>query len=131
MSLERRIKIDDKSMVTLLGGFNYHASHVDPPQGDANDRIDEVLMASYIRELVPSVVVQPYYRVQFTQYLRNPNHSRKDMIQTVGVAVAYSVNQWASLRVYANFEQRDSSGASVADYQKLDSGIGASALFRF
>jgi hypothetical protein len=47
------------------------------------------------------------------------------------MAVAYSVNQWASLRVYANFEQRDSSGASVADYQKLDSGIGASALFRF
>ena len=131
VTLERRFKVDEKSMLSLSLGGNYHATHVDPPQGDANDRIDEVLMASYMRELVPNVVVQPFYRMQFTQYLRNPNHSRKDMIQTAGLAVSYSVNKWASVRTYVNFEQRDTSGPTAVDYRKLDTGLGVSLQARF
>lgn len=128
VSLERSFAIDNKSMVTASLGGNLHITRVDSPNTDHNDRVDEVLLLSYIRELTPAIAVQPFYRAQFTQYTRG---SRKDILQTVGLTVSYAFSQWASARVYTNYEARESGDGAVADYRKLDTGIGVSFQVRF
>ena len=102
IALERRFKVDDKSMFTASIGANWHVTRIDSPNTDHNDRIDEVFMASYMRELAPNLVVQPFYRAAYTQFTRI--HSRRDLLQTVGVVVAYSINKWTSVRAFANYE---------------------------
>ncbi len=57
--------------------------------------------------------------------------NRQDLIQAVGVSLSYTLCQNASLRLFANFESRDSSGADIADYQKVDTGLGSSVRLAF
>lgn len=129
IGLARNFKIDEKSMFTASVTGNWHVTQIDDPNTDHNDRIDEVLMASYVRELAPNLVVQPFYSASFTQFTRV--HSRKDIVQTVGVTVAYAINKWASVRASANWEGRESTGSTSNNYEKLDTGLGVSFLARF
>ena len=131
LNIERRFKMGEKAIFTASGGLNYHLSHVDPPQGNRNDRIDEILMLAYLREITGKLVLQPYYRVQFTQYTQYPNRQRKDIVQTIGATGIYSITSNVSMRLDASFEQRDSEDPSIADYQKFDAGLATSLQVRF
>ena len=125
-SLERRFQIDEKSIFTASFGAAWHVTHVDPPNSDQNDRIDQNIILSYLRALTPKLYVQPFYLAQFSEYTRG---NRKDILQTIGLAVSYSINEYSALRVFTNFEAREST--HEADYRKLDTGLGASLQIRF
>ncbi len=129
VGLQRSFELTEKSSLTANIGVVGHISHVDAPSTDHYDRVDESATLTYAREILPNLVFQPYYRAQFTQYTRN--HARKDIVQTVGVVFAYALTKDVGLRVFANYEARDSSDVSVEDYQKLDTGIGAALRLQF
>jgi predicted porin len=59
------------------------------------------------------------------------NSDRNDLYNTVGLAVVYNFNEWASVRAFVSYENRNSSDDSVADYNKLDAGGGLTFMARF
>ena len=73
--------------------------------------------------------MQPFYRAQLIQYTRN--QGREDVVHSVGLNVSYMLNKWSSVRVFANYESRDSSHNLINDYRKFDNGIGVSLNARF
>lgn len=129
LSLEKQLKLGEKSTLSLTATGAWHISHVDPPEPSQNDRVDEALTVSLSHELVSDLSVQPYYRLQFTQYTRK--QGRQDVTQSVGVSLGYAFNKWSSVRFSAGFEGRDSSDASINDYRKLDTGLGLSFQAKF
>lgn len=136
-SIQRSFELTPKSGITANIGVGGHISQTDgvdsttfeTVRNDEYDRIDESATVSYVNQLFDGFVFQSYYRALLTQYTQN--HVRKDIVHTVGVVFAYSVTQSLSLRVSASAEQRESSDTTIADYQKVDTGVGLSFLFQF
>jgi hypothetical protein len=140
LSLQRSFELSKKSAISINMGVAGHITHFDldptytgqkgyPENSNAFDRVDESATVTYSRELLPQLGFQTFYRAQFTQYTRN--HVRKDLTQTLGVVLAYSLCKEASLRAFANFEGRSSEDPNIADYQKVDTGMGLSLRVQF
>jgi len=127
VSLDRTFKIDDKSSINVGVSSNLHLTTVPVGKPGVLDRLDEALMVSYSRELLPNLTVEPYYRIQFTQYYQT--QSRNDITQSLGAAVGYSINKWASVRATFGFEHRESEVAPT--YDKVDTGLGVSLQAKF
>ena len=132
LSLQRSFELSKKSAISANIGVAGHISYLDPSYlvpSDSYDRVDESATVTYSRELLSKLGFQTFYRAQFTQYTRN--HVRKDLTQTLGVVLAYSLCNEASLRAFANFEGRSSEDPNIADYQKVDTGMGLSLRVQF
>ena len=139
-SIQRSFEITPKSAITVNVGVGGHISKSDETvysttfietdiRTDTNDRVDESATVSYVHQLSDGLVFQSYYRALLTQYTHNDG--RGDVIHSVGAVLAYSVTQNISLRASVTAEQRESNDTSVADYRKLDTGVGLSLLFQF
>ena len=129
VSLGRSFALTPKSALSANLSAAAHLSRVDSAPTKAYDRIDEAVTISYTAEILPRTLFQSYYRAQFMHFTRTEN--RQDLIQAVGVSLSYTLCQNASLRLFANFESRDSSGADIADYQKVDTGLGSTVRLAF
>jgi hypothetical protein len=132
LSVQRSFELSKKSAISANIGVAGHISYLDPSYlvpSDSFDRVDESATVTYARELLSQLGFQTFYRAQFTQYTRN--HVRKDLTQTLGVVLAYSLCKEASLRAFANFEGRSSEDPDIADYQKVDTGMGLSLRIQF
>lgn len=129
-SLERNYQIGEKSLLTLGYYGAYHWTHAAPtPSSDINDRLDTTFSVTYTRELLPGLAVQPYYRIQWSHYVENAN--RNDLYNNLGVALLYSLTDWATIRTTFGFENRNSSDDLIADYNKIEVGGGVSLSVSF
>jgi len=127
--VDTQFKLGEKSTIGVGLSTAAHFSKVDAPNRAQNDRMDEALTVSYNHQLSSKLAVQPFYRAQLTQYTRN--QGREDIVHSVGVNVGYTLNKWSTVRVFANYESRDSSDMAINDYRKFDNGVGVSFLARF
>ncbi len=129
-SLERNIQLREKSLLTIGYYGALHMTHTAPtPTSDINDRLDTILSVAYTQELLPGLAVQPYYRIQWANYGKNTD--RNDLYNNLGVALIYSINEWATIRGTIAYENRNSSDNQVADYNKLEVGGGVNLSVRF
>jgi hypothetical protein len=129
LGVDTQLKLGEKSTLGFGVSGAAHFSKVDAPNRAQNDRVDEALTVSYNQQLSSKLAIQPFYRMQFTQYTRN--QGREDVVHSLGVNVGYTLNKWSSVRVFANYESRDSTDMAINDYRKFDNGIGVSFLARF
>lgn len=96
---------------------------------DANDRTDQALYVNYSHALTPHIVIQPYYRFQYSYFTQADD--RTDLFHTVGLTLSYIFNEYFSVRAFASYERRDSDDPLQADYEKIDGGVGVNAFLRF
>jgi hypothetical protein len=129
VGVDTQFKLGDKAGIGLgfLGAA--HFTSVEGPNSGQNDRIDEAITVSYNQQLTSKLSVQPFYRAQLIQYTRN--QGREDVVHSVGLNVGYALNKWSSIRVFANYESRDSNDNLINDYRKFDNGVGVSFNARF
>ena len=128
--LERSFEINEKTYLSLGYFGAYHLTHSDPlPTTNINDRLDSVFLITSVHQLCEKVILQPFYRFQHAHYTENSD--RNDVTNTFGVALAYLINDWASVRVFTSYEIRDSSDPLIPDYGKWDTGGGLSVAVRF
>jgi hypothetical protein len=129
LGVDTQVKLGETSSIGIgfLGAA--HFTQVEGPQSGENDRIDEAMTVSYNQQLTSRLSVQPFYRAQLIQYTRN--QGREDVVHSLGVNVSCVLNKWSSIRVFANYESRDSSSRLINDYRKFDNGIGVSLNARF
>ena len=97
---------------------------------DINDRTDHSLTISYTQEILPKLIVQPFYRFQYTYYTEF--NERHELLHDLGLALGYHFTPWASVRTFVGYQIKDAeSRAVLPDYKKLDVGVGATLVFRF
>ncbi len=131
--LERQIQFNENSLLSIGYTGNYHATRVDKPGADINDRSDEILSLVYSHKLGEKLVIQPYYRLQFTHYNNaiTPDRERNEWLNSIGLSATWFFTEWASIRAFINYDVRDSSDEAVQDYHKLDTGGGISITLAF
>ena len=131
-SLEYNIPIGDEGKAQLTLGYYgaYHFTHTDPsPVEHINDRLDNAIGFVYTRELFPKLYIQPYYRLQWSHYTENSD--RNDVYNNAGIGVLYAFTDWAAIRAFVSFENRNSTDDTVADYNKWDTGGGVTISVGF
>ena len=104
-----------------------------PEQGTGcNNRTDQVLDFDLIWQITPKLLIRPFYRFQYSYY---PDYfagqSRNDFLNTVGVSAYYCFNAWSSVRLFLDYEVRNSDAVLAPDYHKLDAGGGVSVGLKF
>ncbi len=70
----RVIPLDDTRVITLGYQGAYHATNTAPPlytyvPSNVNDRVDHSVYVNYTQSITPKLIVQPYYRFKFTDYM--------------------------------------------------------------
>ncbi len=128
--LEKSVGFGENHQVTLAYYGMNHFTHTDPtPTTNVNDRIDSILSLSWSWQIYPRVLLQPYYRIQQVHYWRSDD--RDDLINTMGISIAWFPTDSISARLFTSYEFRESDDEFVDDYHKLDAGGGLSLNFRF
>lgn len=128
--VERVFSFSERTQLVLGYAGGYHWTHTDPiPTSDVNDRLDSILSLTLTQEILPQLLLQPYYRFQVAQYSQSGD--RTDLFHTVGLSLSYLFTEWASVRVFASYEVRNSDDDSVQDFQNLNAGGGVSFVLRF
>ena len=130
-SLEHNIPIGESAQLTLgyYGAYHFTQTDPEPVVRHINDRLDNALGFIYTRELLPSFFLQTSYRIQWSHYTENSD--RNDMYNYASLALVYQFNDWSAIRTFVNYENRNSTDDSAADYGKWDSGGGVTFSARF
>jgi hypothetical protein len=127
LTLQRLFPFRDNLLGSITWQTAYHFSDVPTLPGsatpaNANNRLDNILTFSLSYQPVAKVVIQPYYSVEYDYYSRDPfsvtSTARNDLLNNVGVSVAYYFTPKISLRTFfsAGFRTSDNSVANYANY---------------
>jgi len=92
--------------------------------GGWNDRSDQALSLIYSDILNDHWVIQPSYRIMWSDYT-NDNRHRNDVYNTLSFLVAYYFNETWSARAYTSYEWRSSSEFGN-NYSNWNLGVGLS-----
>jgi hypothetical protein len=129
-SLERNFGLGEKGQITLGYYGAYHWTQTDPaPVKHINDRLDSALGVAATFELMPRLFAQPFFRFQWSHYTENSD--RNDIYNTIGLGLVYVFNDWASMRTFISYENRNSTDDTVSDYGKWDAGGGVTFSAKF
>ncbi len=132
--VERYFPLGERQLFRIGYQGEYHLTSVDPvppllPPG-RNNRIDQILLASYTHAFNAHLLAQPFYRFQYSGYTQS-GANRNDFLNTLGVAMAWNFNSHISVRVFTTYDYKESDNPLIPDYRKFDAGGGLSLLFRF
>jgi hypothetical protein len=93
-----------------------------------NNRADQSLVLAGNWQLCPHLMLQPFYRLQFTHYTRI---DRDDWLNSFGVTLYCPITRQISLRTFVGYDIANTDGFYVQNYQKLDAGAGLNLTVRF
>jgi len=139
-SVQRNIRICDRSMVSLAYLGSYHFTDEEDPlitappfvvlpslDDDRSERWEHTFIAAYSVALPANLVAQPYYRFQYTDFANLGEDLR---LHTVGFGLGWIPCENFALRGFVGYNWQDAS-ISSAEYEKLDAGGGVNVTFRF
>jgi hypothetical protein len=132
--VQRLFPLGDKNLVTVgyEGDLRFTGASFPPPHtgDDFDDRIDQSLFANYTYSLCRYALVQPFYRFQYTRFLKD-TEVRQDYRHSLGLAIYCFLTPQISVRTFVGYDLMNSSSHRVPDYRKLDAGGGLNLTFRF
>ncbi|MEM1057668.1 MAG: hypothetical protein AAGK14_00325 [Verrucomicrobiota bacterium] len=132
----RVFNIDDRQQFYIDWWADYRFTEVDAVPffnitSDVNDRMDQNLRVTYTAEVYENLFVQPFIRGQYTYYTEGANSGRNDLFGSFGVTINYAITNWLSVRVFTNYDMRESDAPLIPDYENLNAGGGASVFLSF
>jgi hypothetical protein len=139
IAIQRFFPINDNFIIIAGGQFSYHFTDTQTNGAagtDVNDRYDATFSLSLNYQVVPRLILQPFYRFQYTHF---PEFSdgvsgiseRDDLMHTAGLTVAYYFRSNIAMRLFVSYELKDSDYTSAFDYSKIDAGGGLALSVRF
>jgi hypothetical protein len=132
LGVTKLFPINENHIFTVDFLAQYHFTEVDPPFARDNDRADYNAVFSYTWQAIPRLLIQPYYRFQYTDYTQGNNGDRDDFLHTVGLGISYYFEKWCSIRTFVSYDHKESDDDPIVpDYRVLNAGLGASLNFRF
>jgi hypothetical protein len=136
LGVQRVIPLN-KNMFFAVGDLlDYHLTEVPSVAGspaDINDRFDNIASLTFTWQATPHLLVQPYYRFQYSYYQHNAlaTSDRNDYIQSFGLTAAYYFNQKVSLRAFYNYNRRQTSDPYTPAYREMNGGLGLTLDIKF
>lgn len=135
-----RWTISERDFVTIDADADYRFTRTPKSaagvslEGDRNDRYDLGLNLAYAHVFGTRFLVQPSYRVQYSDYtegdrVAGPTNGRSDVFHTFTLTAAYYHNRYLSVRTYGSAEFRNSNEA--VDYSNYNLGVGVMASLTF
>jgi predicted porin len=136
LGVQRVFTINDNLLFTIGDQADYHFTAVPSLYGsrtDVNDRFDDAITFTLSWQMTRHLILQPYYRFEYSNYLHNTllTGDRNDYLHTVGITLAYYFNNNVSLRVFFNYNRKQSDDPLTPAYHEYDGGLGASLDFKF
>jgi len=136
LTIQRVFPLTENLLCALGNQADYHFS--DTPsalgsRGDINDRFDDIVSLTLSWQIVTHLIVQPYYRLEFSHYLYNTfaTDDRNDYLQTAGVTLVYNFNAVASVRAFFNYNRKQTNDQFSPAYLEYGGGLGLSLNFKF
>lgn len=132
-SVVRDFPLTDTTAISLGYDGDYRvtetASPLPPGYGDNfNDRTDHSLFIVGAWQLCRHAVLQPSYRFQYTHYTAT---TRDDYLNSFGLTLYCSLTPNITLRGFVGYDNLNTDGAFVQNYDKLDAGAGLNLTVRF
>jgi hypothetical protein len=129
--VNKAFPISDRALFSLGYQGAYHLTETDPiPTTDALNRWDTAFMASFTYAMTPKLVLQPYYRFQWSEYMNWPNR-RSDLLHSFGFMTGYFFTDKLSARVFITYDKRNTTEPILPDYENYNIGIGLNFTYRF
>lgn len=144
-SVQRNFRVCDRSQFSVAYLGSYHFTDEDAvlvriPGGsfrfrrgfeDRSERWEHAAIVAYSVALPANFVVQPYYRLQFTDYTSLPlNNELSEYLHTAGLGIGWYPCANFSARLFANYNWNDSDSA-FREYEQLNAGGGVNLTLRF
>jgi hypothetical protein len=139
LTVQRLFPLDDNLLASISWQAAYHFTDVpavafSATPTDVNNRLDNILTFSLSYQPAPKFIIQPYYSVEYTYYSRDPfsvtSTSRNDLLNSIGLSVAYYFSPKVALRTFVSADMRASDN-SVANYANYNVGADLSLVIRF
>ena len=132
--VQRLFQVTDNSLLAFTFQGDYHNSWTVNPPHNAQDRADGIFSVSFAYQFTPQIVVQPYYRFQYTYYrfATSPDtihhaSGRSDYLNSFGLSASYYFTPNLSLRAFANDDIKDSDDNLAQQYHAYN--VGADLVF--
>jgi hypothetical protein len=93
-----------------------------------NDRTDHSLVLVGNWQLCPHMIVQPFYRLQYSHYTQI---DRDDWLNSLGLTLYCPITHNISLRTFVGYDILNTDGFYVQNFQKLDAGMGLNLTVSF
>ena len=135
-SIQRAFPICDSAAIVVGDTVDYHFTRVPFVPGsrrDINDHLDDTVFLSLNWQATRHLVVQPFYRFQYSYYPHNTlvTSDRNDWLNSVGVTLLYSFNRYASMRAFFSYNTKSSDDNFTAHYDELNGGLGLTLDVKF
>jgi len=142
LGVQRLVKLRDNLVLAASVKGDYHESRKAPqppfsPSTQSEDRADGTFMVSLYYQIVPKLVLQPYYQYQYSHYRRKElivpfqGHGRDDRLNSMGVSLAYYFTPNIALRTFVNYNDKETSDSPTLGYHEYNVGTSLSGTFRF
>jgi hypothetical protein len=136
LTIQRVFPVTDNLLIALGNQADYHFSDTPATLGsrtDINDRFDDIASVTVSWQIVPHLIFQPYYRLEFSHYLYNTfaTDDRNDYLQTAGVTLVYNFNSVASVRAFFTYNRKQTNDQFSPAYLEYGGGLGLSLNFKF
>ena len=132
-SVQRNFRVCDWSQfsVAYLGAYRF--ADEEPILGgyeDRHSRWEHSAVAAYSIALPGDVVIQPYYRYQFSNFDEFETQDFSEQLHTAGLGIGWYPSENFSVRLFGNYNWA-SSDFEVREYDQLNVGGGLNLTFRF
>jgi hypothetical protein len=136
LGVQRVIPVNEKMFFALGDLVDYHVTRVPSVLGsltDINDRLDNVASLTFTWQALPHLLVQPYYRFQYSYYQHDSTGTtdRNDYLQSLGLTAAYYFNQKVSVRAFYNYNRKQTSDPFTPAYLEMNGGVGLTLDIKF
>jgi hypothetical protein len=134
--VQRVLPLNDRMFFSIGDLVDYHLTEVPSVLGsrtDLNDRFDNIASLTFTWQLTRHLVVQPFYRFQYSYYQHNTlaTSDRSDCLQSFGFMAAYYFNKNISARAFFNYNRKQSNDNFTPAYHEMNGGLGASLDLKF
>jgi hypothetical protein len=142
-SAQRSFRVCDRSQFSVAYLGSYHFTDepsllVVNPNGsrrrdfeERSERWEHAAVVAYSMALPANLVVQPFYRFQYTDFTSLPfSAENSEFLHTAGMGLGWYPCANFSARVFANYNWNESDVAR-RDYEQLNAGGGVNVTLRF
>ncbi|HEY3762351.1 MAG TPA: hypothetical protein VGN23_11450 [Verrucomicrobiae bacterium] len=132
--IEHLTQVGDDAVFVAAASGDWHQSwQINHPRNQQN-RADGLVSLSFAWQVMPKLIVQPYYRFQYSYYPMDSSTGpvRDDFLNSFGVSTAWFFTPDLSLRVFIDDNAMQIEGDNNApEYHSWNTGVDLSYNFRF
>jgi len=129
--VQRLLQVSDSSLLAFTLQGDYHSSWTINPPNNSQDRADGIFSVSFAYQITPKIVVQPYYRFQYTYYHRSDPVHNNNYLNSFGISASYYFTPNLSLRIFANDDINETDDPMLQKYHAYNFGADLSWVIRF